>query len=329
MKAVVFERYGSPDVFKTRELAKPTPKEGEVLIRVEAVVASRADSAMRSGSPFATRMVTGFPKPKKQVLGTELAGTIEAVGPGVQHLTVGDKIWAASGTDFGGYAEYLCFPEAGAIAKRPESIPADEAAALCESGLTTLPFLREEGKLEAGQKVLINGAAGGLGVTAVQIAKYYGAEVTGVCGPKNVDLVKSLGADHVIDYTKEDFTASGENYDIIFDTVGKSPFSRSKKALAENGIYLTTVLSLGIFVQMFFTSVFSSKKAVIAFAGLRKPEQKISDLEVLTEMIDQGVLKGVVGNRYALEQLPEAHEYIESGHKRGSAIIQIAEKQAA
>lgn len=235
-------------------------------------------------------------------------------------------MYGSSGSSFGTNAEYIALSEDEAIAAKPKNITYEEAAAISEGALTALPFLRDYGKIKKGQKVLINGASGGVGVSAVQLAKYFGADVTAVCGPKNIELVKSLGAERAIDYTKADFTTSGEKYDIIFDAVAKSSFSQCKKALSMGGIYLTTVPSAGIMISMLFTS-FSKRKAGFAATGLRKPSEKRKDLNLLSTIIEAGKLKAVIGRTFSLEQMADAHRYIETGHKRGNSVIVVSHNE--
>ena len=329
MKAIVYQKYGSPDVLELKEVTKPAPKDNEVLIRIHATVATTAELAGRKGDPFIVRFFTGLRRPKKTILGSEFAGEIEAAGKDVKRFREGDQVFAASGTGFGAYAEYKCLPEEGALASKPANMTYEEAAAVCEGGLTALPFLRDAGKIQRGQKVLINGASGAVGTSAVQLAKYFGAEVTGVCSTTNVELVKSLGVDKIIDYTKEDFTKSGQTYDILFDTVGKSSFSRCKGSLKQRGIYLTTVPSLAIMLQMLWTSKIGSKKAMIAFTGLRPASEKTKDLLFLKELVEAGKIKSVIDRRYPLEQIAEAHRYVETGHKKGNVVITLEHNNKA
>jgi NADPH:quinone reductase-like Zn-dependent oxidoreductase len=321
MKAIIQTKYGSPDVLQLKEVAKPTPKEHEILVRIAATTASAADNALLKGPYLGRLFGTGLTRPKNPIPGTLLAGKIAAVGKEVKRFKEGDQIFGASDLGFGCYAEYICLPEDGALTTIPTNMTYEEAAAFFDGAITALPFLREKGNIQKGQKVLINGASGSIGTAAVQLAKYFGAEVTGVCSTTNVEMVKSLGADKVIDYTKEDFTGSGQTYDIIFDTVGKSSYSRSKESLTKEGIYLSTVYGLGIILQMLRTSMMDSKKAILMLAGTRSSSQKTEDLLFLKELVEAGKMKAVIDRRYPLEQTAEAHNYVASGHKKGNVVI--------
>lgn len=322
MRAILAEKYGGPEVLKLREVEKPSPKENEVLIRIEATVAAFADCAFREGKPFISRLFTGLVKPRT-IPGDVFAGVIESIGSAVTKFKAGDEVYGSSGTSLGTNAEYIALSEDEAIAAKPKNVSFEEAAAISEGALTALPFLRDSGRIKKGQSVLINGASGGVGVSAVQLAKYFGADVTAVCGPQNTELAGSLGADSVIDYTKADFTESGLKYDIIFDAVGKSSFSRCKKALAKEGIYLTTVPSAGIMISALLTS-FSRRKAVFAATGLRKPPEKAKDLRLLGNIVESGAFKAVISKTFSLEQMAEAHRYVETGHKRGHAAVTVS-----
>ncbi|NBI31105.1 NAD(P)-dependent alcohol dehydrogenase [Chengkuizengella marina] len=323
MKAIVYQKYGSPDVLKLKEVAKPTPKDNEVLIRIYATAATTAECALRKGDPFVTRFFTGLLRPKHTIPGSELAGEIEAVGKNVSLFKKGDQVFGASGADFGAHAEYICLPEEGALAIKPNNMTYGETVAIYEGALTALPFLRDTANIQSGQKILINGASGSVGTAAVQLAKYFGAEVTGVCSTTNLELIKSLGADKVIDYTKEDFTKTSQNYDIIFDAVGKSSFSRCKNLLKKRGVYLSPTLTLMIIPQMLWTSKIGSKKAKIEYTGLRSSSEKMKDLIFLKELIETGKIKPTIDKRYPLEQSSQAYKYVETGHKKGNVVITL------
>jgi len=323
MKVIICTKYGSPDVLQLKEVEKPTPKDNEVLIRIFAAIVSPSDCVFRKGEPFIARFFSGLIRPKNSIPGEMLAGEIEAVGKDVKLFKKGDQVFGSTGMSLGAYAEYICLPEEGVLTIKPANLTYEDAATVCDGALTALPFLRDKGNIQSGQKVLINGASGSVGTAAVQLAKYYGAEVTGVCSTTNLELVKSLGADKVIDYTKEDFTQSGETYDVIFDAVGKSLFTRCKSSLTQRGVYLTTVPTLVIMLQMLWTSKIGSKRAIIAFTGLRPAREKTKDLIFLKELVETGKIKSVIDRRYPLEQTAEAHRYVDKGHKKGNVIITV------
>ncbi len=320
MKAIVVTKYGNPDVLRIQDVKDPVPKEGGMLIRIKATVAADPDCAFRKGQPFIARFFTGFTKPKR-IPGDVFAGMVEK--PGGSAFTPGDKVYGSSGTNFGTNAELIALNEAEAVAIMPADTSFEEAAAVSEGALTALPFLRDHAKLEKGQRILINGASGGVGVYAVQLAKYYGAIVTAVCGPNNVAFLKQLGADNVVDYTIEDFTQRENAYDVILDAVGKSSFSKCKAALSPNGVYLTTVPTGGAMMAAMLTSKSKGKRAIFAATGLRKPADKKKDLDFLRELMEQGQLKAVIGRSFDMTQMADAHRYVETGHKRGSAAVRI------
>jgi NADPH:quinone reductase-like Zn-dependent oxidoreductase len=322
MKAIVYERYGPPDVLELREIAKPTPKDNEVLIKVHATTVTSGDWRVRSldlpvGFGLISRLVFGISKPRQPILGTELAGEVEAVGKDVSKFKAGDQVFATSGASMGCYAQYKCMAEDGAVALKPANLSYDEAAAISFGGTTALDFFRR-GKLKSGEKVLINGASGGVGTAAVQLAKHFGADVTGVCSTANVDLVRSLGANRVIDYTKEDFTKNGEAYDIIVDTVGTAPFSRSKDSLKEGGRLLQVLGSLPDMLQIPWASMTSSKKVIAGPAS-----ERVEDLRLLAQLAEVGEFKPVIDRRYPFEQIVEAHRYVDTGRKKGNVVITV------
>jgi NADPH:quinone reductase-like Zn-dependent oxidoreductase len=320
MKAIICTEYGSSEVMQLKEVEKPTPRENEVLIRIHATTVTSADVRIRKSDPFPVRFFYGFKRPKKNtILGSELAGEIEAIGKNVKEFKEGDRVFAGAGISFGTNAEYICLPEAAAVAIKPINMTYEEAAAIPFGSTTSLLFLRDKGNIQDGQKILIYGASGALGTAAVQLAKSFGTEVTGVCSTANLELVKSLGADKVIDYTKEDFTESGKTYDIIFDTTGKSPFSGCLRSLKQNGIYLRAVhINLFPVLRGLWTSITSNKKVIGGVAIERK-----EDLIFLKELIEAGKMKSVIDRRYPLEQTAEAHRYVEQGHKRGNVVITV------
>ncbi|MEL4304479.1 NAD(P)-dependent alcohol dehydrogenase [Methanococcoides sp. LMO-2] len=327
MKAIVCERYGPPEVLQLKDVTKPVPKDNEVLIKIHATPVTTGDSNVRNSvyvppglGPLA-RLMFGITKPKISIFGGVLAGEIEAIGKDVDSFKVGDQVFGTTGYTLGTYAEYKCMPEDGVLALKPVNLTYEETAVIPFGALTALYFLRDMANVRSGQKVLVNGASGGVGSSAVQIAKFFGAEVTGVCSTRNLELVKSLGADNIIDYTKEDFTKNGEVYDIILDTVvGKTSFSRCKNSLSQNGFYLSVAGGLNDLLQKLWTSKIGSKKVI--FGGGEACEKKES-LLFLKELIESGKLKPVLDRSYPLEQIAEAFTYAEQGHKKGNVAITV------
>ena len=305
MKAIVYSRYGPPDVLRLAELEKPVPSNDEVLIRIRATTVNAGDYRIRGFDVpgefwLPARLGFGLWGPRNRIPGSEFAGEIEAVGSNVTLFRQGDPVFGIDGAGFGPYAEYSCFPETGVLALKPDAMSFEEAAAVPFGALTALYFLRDRG------------------TAAIQLAKHLGANVTGVCSTANLDMVRSLGASRVFDYTLEDFTSSGETYDIIFDTVGRTSFTRCKKSLRENGVYLATVFRLPQLFQMLWTSITGGRRIICAVAPARK-----TDLDYLKEVVDSGNLKAVIDRRFPLEQAAEAHRYAEQGHKKGNVVITV------
>jgi len=295
-----------------------------VQIKVHASTVTATDCVFRRGEPKFSRLFTGLTKPKNQILGSEFAGEIEAVGKEVILFKVGDKVIGTT-PGYGSYSEYICLTEEkSTLAKMSSNKSYEEAIACCDGFITALPFLRDKGKIQKGNRVLIIGSSGSVGSAAVQLANYFGAEVTGVCSTSSVDLVKSIGADKVIDYTKEDFTKSGKTYDIIFDLVGKTTFSQCKNSLKQNGKFLQAAITLGIFPSVLWTSVFSKKKAMIMATGLRPPAERTKDLNFTGELLEKGKIKPIIDRKYPFEQIVEAHSYVDDGHKKGNVVINVS-----
>jgi NADPH:quinone reductase-like Zn-dependent oxidoreductase len=330
MKAIVCTEYGPPEVLQLKEVEEPTPKDNEVLIRVRATSVNFGDTMVRNfraitprkfNMPFLfwlmARMSLGLSKPRKTILGSEFAGEIESVGKNVRRFKNGDQVFGYPGQSFGAYAEYLCMPENGVLATKPANMTYEEAAVVSYGAIMALYLLRKV-NVHSGQKVLINGASGGIGSAAVQIAKHFGAEVTGVCGTPRLEFVKSLGADKVIDYTKDDFTRDGETYDLIFDILGKSSFSQCQSSLKPNGTLLFASFKMKQLFQMLRTSRAGTKKVVCALAPGR-----VEDLISVKELVETGKIKSIIDRRFPLEEAAEAHRYVEKGHKKANVVITV------
>jgi NADPH:quinone reductase-like Zn-dependent oxidoreductase len=317
MKAIVYERYGPPEVLQLKEVEKPAPKDKEILIKIHATTVTAGDWRVRSLIAPAMRLVLGISRPRQPILGSELAGEIESVGKDVSKFKVADRVFAFSGFGMGCHAQYKCMPEDGAVALMPTTLTYDEAAALSFGGTTALDFLRRA-KLQSGEKVLVNGASGSVGTAAVQLARHFGADVTGVCSTANLELVRSLGANHVIDYSKEDFTQNGETYDVIVDVVGTAPFSRSKASLKERGRLLQVLGSLAELLRAPWVSMTSSKKVIAGPAA-----ERAEDLRFLAKLAQTGEFKPVIDRRYPFEQIAEAHRYVDTGRKKGNVVIAV------
>lgn len=323
MKAIVCSKYGPPEVLEIREIEKPQPKNNEVLIKVKATTVNGADARIRGAVfpsifSFWAKMAIGFKGPRKSVLGVEMAGIIESLGKNCSHYKVGDEVFASTGTGFGGHAEYICLSEKSIMAIKPINMTFEEAAAVPHCALAALFYL-QKGKITTGTKVLVYGAAGGIGTFAVQIAKAMGAEVTGVCSTSGIDMVKSIGADKVIDYTKNDLENSFESYDVIFDTVGKAPIKTCVKSLNENGMFLSAVhLDISRIIDGIKVSFKGNKKVIGGVATYT-----IENLNYLKELIESGKIKTVIDKQYRLEQIVEAHAYVDIGHKKGHVTIRV------
>jgi len=322
MKAIVHTKYGPPDELQLLEVEKPVPGDNEVLIKIHATTVTTTDCNARNFTfvpqsfMFFARIMFGFKKPRIKILGIDLAGEIEAIGKDVKLFKAGDQVFGSPGTKFGGHAEYVCVPENGALAIKPADLSWEKAAAISLAGNTALFFIRDLAKIQAGQKILIHGASGAIGTYAVQLAKYYGAVVTGVCSAANAEMVKSLGAEKVIDYTIEDFTKSDEKYDFVFNVVGKTTFSQCKGILKPKGIYLDNMMEVKDFLKVLWTSIVGGKKIK---GGVST--ERAENLKFFIELIESGKLKPVIDRSFPIEKTAEAFLYVEQGHKKGNVII--------
>ena len=317
MKAAICTKYGDPRFLKIEEVAKPTPKENQILVKIHSSSVTSGDARIRRADPWVIRLIFGFKRPRKSVLGVVVAGEIESIGSEVTKFKVGDKVFGTTGMSFGAHAEYQCINENGTLALIPEKMNYNEAAAIPFGATAALHFLRK-GNVKAGQKVLIYGASGALGTIAIQLTKELGAEVTAVCSDENGIMVKVLGADYVVDYKSEDFSKNGVKYDVIFDTVGKSSFSSSLKSLTTSGKMLLASASMGQMLRGAFTSMFGSKKVI---SGVIKETDE--DMQFFKKLIEADKLKAVIDTVYSLEEIKEAHAHVDAGHKKGNVIIKM------
>ncbi|WP_254279293.1 NAD(P)-dependent alcohol dehydrogenase [Haloarcula marina] len=322
MKAVTANEYGGPEVLRLDTVPRPTPEPEEVLIRVRASTVGPANSAMREGRPFPVRFFSGLRRPTS-IPGDAFAGEIAAVGRDVTRFAVDDRVFGTIAPESGTHAEYVCVPEEGTLELTPADVSDAEAAAVADNGLTAMLFLRDVADLQPGQSILINGASGGIGTFTVQLAAHVGAEVTGVCSTRNVDLVRSLGADAVIDYTTTDVVGTGETYDVIFDAVGKGSFAQFEDVLNPEGLYVTTVPSVGILLNMVRTRLFGDKRAVFAATGMKPADVRKKYLGELRAFLDAGEIRSVIGRRYPVAEIAEAHRYVDTGHKHGTAVVTL------
>jgi len=318
MRAVVYDRYGAPDVLRLEDVERPVPKDDEVLVKVHATTVNRTDCGLRSADPFISRFFTGLRRPKQKILGMELAGEVEAVGAAVSQFEVGDHVLGVSG--FGAHAEFVCIREDRPLAHKPAGMTFEEAAAVCDGAIIALACLRRA-DLRKGRSILIYGASGSIGTAAVQLAKYFDADVTAVCNTKNLELVRSLGADRVIDYTQEDFTKNGETYDVIFDAVGKHSFRRCRRSLKPGGIYIETDLGFlwHVPILALLTRRIGDKRVTLPV-----PEYTKKDVLFLKGLIEAGNYRAVIDRVYPLEQVVEATRYVETGQKTGNVVLTVS-----
>ncbi len=321
MKSIQVNQYGGPEVLKVVEMPKPTPKSNEIIIKIHATSVTAASTFMREGTPYFGRLFTGLTKPKVSTPGTDLAGIVEKVGDKVTKFRVGDEVIAETGLNCGAYAEYICLSEDELIVHKPQNITPEEATGILDGACTAIAFFTDSVQIKKHQKVLINGASGSIGTASIQLAKYFGAEVTAVCSTKNKSLVKDLGADRVLDYTKNDLLLHKEEFDVIFDTVGKLSFTKHKKLLTSKGVFMTPVLTLSTLLKMLFLSPFTKRKLKFAATGVRDEKLRMRDLVKVRDLLNTGKLKTVIDKIYPLNAIQEAHQYVDKGHKRGNVIL--------
>lgn len=315
MRAYVYDNYGSPEVLKIKNIPKPEPGDNEILVRVMATPVNTGDVRIRKADPPIIKLFNGF-TPKRKVLGIHFSGIVESVGKNVKTFKKGNEVFGSMGMNFGAYAEYVCVGEKGPIAIKPKKLTFEEASAILFGGITALFFLKK-GKVKAGEEILINAATGAVGVAAVQIAKHYGAKVTAVCSKKNFGLVKSLGADNLIDYKTEDFTKSDKKYDIIYDTIGVLNFGKTKNSLKKGGRFVTNNASLSDYIAFLYANLFFGKKVVVGVS-------KDADLREIIAMVNKGKLKSVIDSIYPFEKMVEAHKKVETGRKVGNVVVRVS-----
>jgi NADPH:quinone reductase-like Zn-dependent oxidoreductase len=323
VRAVVFDRYGPPDVLRLEDIERPVPKQNEVLVKVRATTVNRTDTGVRQGKPFFSRFISGFPRPRWKILGTEVAGEVEAAGPAVTEFTAGDQVFGVNAWRFGAHAEFVCMRESAALAHKPSRTSFEEAAAVCDGAVLALGCLRPAG-LRKGKTILIYGASGSIGTAAVQLARYYNADITAVCTTKDAGTVRSLGADQVIDYTKQDFTTTGQTYDVIFDAVGKHSFQRSKDSLNPGGMYLATDHMQNLALA-WWTSRTGSKRVVFPIP----PRYTKKDVLFLKQLIEAGKYRAVIDRCYPLEQVIDATRYVETEQKTGNVVLTVNSDRSA
>jgi len=323
MRAVIVEKYGNPEVLQIQKIEKPLPKSNEVLIKIKATSITAASGFMREGKPYLGRLFLGLTRPKVKTPGTDLSGIIEAIGSDVKNFNVGEEVIAETGINCGTYAEYICLSFDELIVKKPNNVSHEEATGIIDGACTALAFLTEQVDIKKGQKILINGASGSIGTAAIQLAKQFGAEVTGICSAKNKALVKDIGADKVLDYKKGELQKSYELFDVIFDTVGKLSYSNAKKNLKPNGVYLTPVMDFSTLLSLLFVSPFSKKKLKFCATGMRKQELRMKDLIQVKDLIKEEKISPVMDRVYPFEQIQEAHSYVDTGRKRGNVVVRF------
>jgi len=323
MKAIIFKKYGNPEVLEYAEIPKPIPARDEVLVKIHATSVTAEEPKMRSFNhppllKLPVGLMFGFKRPKNPVLGMEFSGTIKAIGDDVKNYKINDQVFGYTGLDFGAHAEYKCMPEKDLMHFKPQNLSFEQSATLVNGPLSALAYLKKKGNIKRDDHILIYGASGSVGTAAVQLAKYFGAKVTAVCSTKNIEIVKSIGAENVIDYTKEDFTKGSEQYDIIFDTIGKTSMGPCMKLLKSNGKYLLTEFGLSHIAAMIYTSLFKRKKVIVAASNFYWRKE---DLILIKELAEKGYLKPIIDKSFPIEKMIEAHTYVESGHKVGNVVI--------